>query len=177
MGITTKTGDKGFTSLYGGLRVKKDSLLVELCGTLDEVISFLGLSKELSPGKKTRDLLSQIQKQLLIICSEISLTAFVGKRVKDTKGIKKSINYDDCDRLEELILVLEKSKTKRIKDFNLPASGLKYAYFDVCRVLVRRAERRFVAQGKTKSGKTAIILRYFNRLSDLLYLLSRGYRL
>ncbi|MDD3151240.1 MAG: cob(I)yrinic acid a,c-diamide adenosyltransferase [Candidatus Omnitrophica bacterium] len=177
MGITTKTGDNGLTSLYGGLRVKKDSPLVELCGTLDEVVSFLGLSKELSSGKKIRNLLSQIQKQLLIVCGEISLTISVGRTVKSSGQIKKSINSEDCDELEKFILLLEKNKSKKIKNFNLPPSGLKHVYFDVCRVLVRRAERRFVTAGKIKNAKNTVILRYFNRLSDLLYLLSRGYRL
>ena len=67
MSITTKTGDKGKTSLLWGGRVSKDSIRIELCGMLDGLCSNLGVPKALIKDKKEKDLLRAIQRDLFVI--------------------------------------------------------------------------------------------------------------
>src|SRR3989344_8821304 len=97
MSITTKTGDQGITSLYGGARVPKDDLRVELYGSLDELCSFLGSCKSLIRQKKQKKLLESIQKELFILGSEIAAKA------KLLSKLKKRINNRHIINLEKEI--------------------------------------------------------------------------
>ena len=76
MPITTKTGDDGSTSLLYGKRVRKDNPRIEACGVLDELNSFLGLSKNLLKAKAAKKLIDKIQKELLMIGSEYKLRIY-----------------------------------------------------------------------------------------------------
>src|SRR3989338_9115174 len=70
--VTTKTGDNGMTSLYLEGRIWKDDLRVDIYGTLDELCSFLGLSKSLIRDRKTKRLIESTQKDLFVIGAEIA---------------------------------------------------------------------------------------------------------
>jgi ATP:cob(I)alamin adenosyltransferase len=167
MGIITKKGDKGFTFLYKGGRVKKDDLRIEICGCLDEVVAFLGLSKCLTKKKTLKRLLERIQKDLFLIGTEIAtLPSFL-------KSFKKRIEKKHIDYLEEHIKDLEKKKVLKKKGFYLPTDNLFSGYLEISRVLTRKVERRIVSLKNKKGLKNNFILIYLNRLSDLLYLLAR----
>ncbi len=167
MGIVTKKGDKGKTSLYFGGMVSKDHPRVELCGALDELSSFLGVAKSLLKDKQSRAWIEAVQKDIVMIAAEVAtLPAFLAK-------LKKRVQKKDAGRLECQIAVLESRSKKKNFCFSLPGSCLVSSCLDVARTIARRAERRTVSLLKKKQLKNKDVLIYLNRLSDLLYLLAR----
>lgn len=167
MSIVTGTGDKGKTSLYCGTRVRKDDIRVEACGALDEVSSFLGMAKSLARGKKTKTIVDSIQKELIILCSELAATrAFCGR-------LKKRIGKNSVCAVEKEIRALEDACPVKIKSFCLPGRNTVSASFDIARAITRRAERRCVTMAGRKLLDNRNIIIYLNRLSDLLFLLAR----
>lgn len=167
MGIVTKKGDKGKTSLYFGGRVPKDHPRVELCGALDELSSFLGVAKSLLKDKESRAWIEDAQKDLVMIAAEAATAPrFLGR-------LKKRTQKKDAERLEHQIASLEARSHKKIFCFSIPGQCLVSSCLDVSRTIARRAERRAVSLLKKKQFKNRDILVYLNRLSDLLYLLAR----
>ena len=169
MSITTKTGDQGITSLYGGARVPKDDLRVELYGSLDELCSFLGSCKSLIRQKKQKKLLESIQKELFILGSEIAAKA------KLLSKLKKRINNRHIINLEKEIKAIEKKNILQECCFYLPGENFLSAALDISRTVARRVERQVVTLKRKKLLKNPYILIYLNRLSDLLYLLARAH--
>lgn len=166
MGIVTKKGDKGRTSLFLGGIVSKDHPRVELCGTLDELSSFLGISRSLIKTRGIGACLEAIQKDLLVIGAEVATARkFVGI-------LKKRIKSQDTRRLEGFIEGLEEGKKKNVC-FSISGKTLVASSLDVARTIARRAERRAVSLAKKNQLQNKEILAYLNRLSDLLYLLAR----
>lgn len=159
MGIVTKTGDSGTTGLASGERVSKTNLRVAAFGVLDELISFMGLTRSFMVDKDIADYLKKIQEDLLILGTEIA------------KGNKKIVG-------EKLVFIEgvideHESRTKMPKEFILPGDSQRAAFLDVTRAICRRLERKLVAlkeQGELQNENT---LKYVNRLSDLLYIFAR----
>ena len=170
MKITTKTGDKGKTSLYKGKRVSKDDIRIEICGTLDELSACLGLAKSLvKKNKNIKELIASIQKELFIIGSEIACQS------KFIEQLQKRIGSDQVENIDKFIQKLEKKKENKLKCFSLSGKNFISAVFDLARTTARRAERRVVTLQRKKVLKNDQIIIYLNRLSDLLYLLARKY--
>ena len=167
MGIVTKKGDKGKTSLYQGKRVSKDHIRIEACGTLDELSSYLGLAKSMIGNKKIGNIIESIQKDLFILGSELAS----GDKVLNK--LKRRINSSFIDCLNKAILDLEKKKGLKIRCFQLSGASSVSSVLDISRTIARRLERRVVALGRKKLLNNKCILVYLNRLSDLLYLLAR----
>lgn len=167
MSITTKKGDKGFTFLCGGAKVTKDDIRIDICGGLDELNSFLGVSKVIVKTKDIKDLLEGIQRDLFVIGSEISTPLTATKRLKNT------VKYKSIQKLQQHINALENKKVIKDKCFSLPGGSLASSILDVARTIARRLERRVVTLNRKKLLKNKNILVYLNRLSDLLYLLAR----
>lgn len=166
MSITTKTGDRGMTSLCWGGRVPKDNPRIEAVGTIDELVSFLGIAKSLVKKQKVKGLLESLQRDLFIAGAEIStLPRFLGK-------LTRVIGSDDVTRLERIIVEYEKKRSFEECCFYLPG-GFLASTLDVTRTITRRAERRIVSLLRKRMIKNRFILIFFNRLSDLLYLLAR----
>jgi len=157
--ITTRTGDKGKTSIFGGKRVSKASERIHASGDIDELNAILGVI--LAEGKLRGDLRTQmidIQKSLIILGSDIS-TPLKGPDVL-------RINIQMVNTLEEWSEDLEKLLPP-LTQFILPTGFLHQA-----RAVCRRAERWAVALSeKEKINKQALI--YINRLSDYLFLAAR----
>ena len=168
MKISTKTGDRGMTSLVCGRRVKKDNLRIEVCGTLDELSSFLGLCKNLLRNETTKRSITKIQRDLFVIGSEIACHR------KTAHRLKKKIKQGNVRGLELFIEKLEKGYKAR--GFVLPGRSTSSAILDVARTVARRAERRIVTLKKKGIPINKYILIYLNRLSDLLFLLARKAR-
>jgi ATP:cob(I)alamin adenosyltransferase len=169
MSITTKKGDEGFTSLYGGGRVSKDSVRIEASGTLDELCSFLGLARSAIKDRRAKTLLESIQKDLFTVIKEIST------RPKFTSKLKQRIELEHIHRLEKEIEDIEK-KIEFKKSLFIPSGKTSLSsVLDTTRAVARRAERRVVTLKRKRLLKNPYILIYLNRLSDLLYLLSRIY--
>lgn len=167
MGIVTKTGDKGKTSLYCGRRVHKDDARIEMCGALDEVSSFLGMAKSALRDKRTKGIVHSIQRDILILGSEVATSAAGANK------IKKRIGRDSISVIEREIEYFENGRMVRISSFCIPGKGAASSALDVARAITRRAERRSVTLFKKGAFDNPNIIVYLNRLSDLLYLLAR----
>ncbi|MFA5085102.1 MAG: cob(I)yrinic acid a,c-diamide adenosyltransferase [Candidatus Omnitrophota bacterium] len=168
MGIATKTGDKGKTSLYCGKRVDKDDIRVEICGAIDEVSSFLGMAKNVSKDKNTKKVVHSVQKDLILLGAEVATSA------AGSYKIKKKIGAGSICILEREIDCLEGKCNIKIRSFCIPGAGAASSALDVARTVTRRAERRSVTLQKKGMIKNPNIVIYLNRLSDLLYLLARA---
>ena len=168
MGIVTKTGDSGKTSLCCGKRVDKDDIRVEICGALDEASSFLGLAKNGLRSQKAKRVIHSIQKELIVLCAEAATSA------KGLGKIDKRIDANSICFLEKEIDALERKRAVKIRAFCIPGYGAASSALDVARAVIRRAERRSVTLLKKGMVKNSNIIIYLNRLSDLLYLLARS---
>lgn len=163
MQIYTKTGDKGQTSLYDGTRIDKDSLRVESYGTVDELNSSIGFAIKFVEDKSIQESLKKIQMRLFFVAGELA-TIEEGKYKYKVK--------------EEDILALEKiiddylPKISGADKFIVPGSSIAAAALHVSRTICRRAERRILTL-KRNEEVSAILLKFVNRLSDVLYTYAR----
>lgn len=168
MKIYTKSGDSGTTGLFGGDRIAKDDIRIEAYGTVDELNAQLGvLRSAMSPmdNMKAHDtFLNEVQKELFVIGSELAS--------KDPSALNlKSITDEHVTAIEAQIDEMQ-DKLELLKTFILPGGHHSAAHCHVSRTVCRRAERRVVtlAQHETISGD---VVKYLNRLSDYLFVLSR----
>lgn len=162
----TKTGDKGTTGLIGGTRVKKNSLRLEAYGTVDELNSYIGLIR-------SHDIDTHLQEVLLKI--EHRLFTVGGRLATDDSKLKKdsplSISSSDIELLENEIDIMEDALPQQTH-FVLPGGDKCNAFCHVARTVCRRAERR-ILDLKEEIEIDANILKYINRLSDYLFVVSR----
>ena len=164
-GIVTKKGDGGYTYVYSGDKLSKDDLKLEAVGTMDELSSFLGMAKSLVKDKRGKNILEKIQKDLFNLESQIS--------GMDSRKLKSKISSRNIRYLEDRIKKLEKKFP--FKDFVLSGGNLVSSVLYITCSIARRLERRIVALRNKEKLKAKNILIYLNRLSDLLFLLSRSF--
>lgn len=166
MKIYTKTGDDGTTGLVGGSRVKKFDIRLEAYGTVDELNATLGVLRSMSIAENDKLLIIEIQNKLFNIGSRLA---------SDEKGEAYTANLAITDGNIEL---LEKAIDEYEHDlpelthFILPGGDPASAQCHVARTVCRRAERRVLEF----AGEIPIhinTVKYLNRLSDLLFVLSR----
>lgn len=162
MKIYTKTGDKGQTSLYDGTRVDKDNLRVECYGILDELNSYIGLCTNYAKNED-KDILRDIQIKLFSISAELATKK---------EGIYKNIvTEDDIHNLENIIdSYIE--KIDKIDAFIVPGTSLISANLHIARTICRKAERRIFSLSKIEYVNP-LLLKYVNRLSDVIYAIAR----
>ena len=165
MSIATTRGDSGTTGLSGGIRVSKASPRVEAYGTLDEVISSMGLARALCPNAEVRAEVKAIQKELFKVASAISTPPESAKTVTP-------IEDEMVDRLTGFVHRIE-AAPGMLADWSLPGEDAAAAAFDVARTVCRRAERLAVGLKESGIDLQPNVLRYLNRLSDLLWLYGR----
>ncbi|MCX5906678.1 MAG: cob(I)yrinic acid a,c-diamide adenosyltransferase [Deltaproteobacteria bacterium] len=162
----SKKGDRGYTSLLGGQRVLKSGPRPEAYGTLDEASSALGIARATAKGVKTREALLGIQKDLLVLGTELSTAE------EDPAKFPSRITGDHVDHLEQVIDDLQQGVQLK-PEFILPGETLASAAIDLGRTIIRRAERRTVRLMQGKMIENPEVLRYLNRLADLLFTLAR----
>jgi cob(I)alamin adenosyltransferase len=192
--LFTKTGDSKTTGIIGGIRLTKHSFRIEAIGSIDELnasIGFLlslnGRRGKLNPGREIKNVLEKIQKDLFVIGADLSFTLIKNNSIPHPlrrhypnenpaplHGIPK-ISLEDVHQLENLIDHFQQ-ELPPLKNFILPRGDSMGAYAQVTRTICRRAERRAV-QLAMHSKINPLILAYLNRLSDLLFLLSRALNL
>ena len=166
MRVYTRTGDDGTTGLIGGTRVKKYDLRLEAYGTVDELNSWIGLirSQEIN-SDDVLDLI-QIQNKLFVIGALLAT---------DTTKVESSDHLACC---EDDILFLEQrmdlilDNLPPLTSFLLPGGSNAISYCHLARTVCRRAERR-TYQLSAETQVSPDVLKYLNRLSDYLYVLSR----
>lgn len=165
MKIYTKTGDKGQTSLIGGVRVPKHHIRIEAYGTVDELNSYIGLIRDQPIDVVYKEVLKEIQDRLFTIGSSLA---------SDPEKSKMVIP----DLHEEDILFLEHQmdemtlRLPELKNFILPGGHTIVSFCHLARVVCRRAERITVHLSELSYVDDRGI-RYLNRLSDYLFTLSR----
>jgi cob(I)alamin adenosyltransferase len=171
--VYTRTGDKGDTALVGGRRVAKDSERIEAYGTIDELNSILGLARvfngeQLDRGERYRwldSVLRRLQNELFDLGSELATPADAVY-----EGMFR-VGADTITALERLIDECQKD-LEPLKSFVLPGGGRVGGFLHQARTVCRRAERRILALSRIEPIGD-FPLKYANRLSDLLFVLSR----
>jgi cob(I)alamin adenosyltransferase len=158
--IATRTGDAGTTGLGDNTRVSKNSLRVHAMGDVDELNSNIGvlLCEDMPDGIRT--LLVEIQHQLFNLGGELSIPGYELLKPEAVLALDQA--------LEEY-----NAQLPRLAEFILPAGTRAASLAHVCRTVARRAERALVALGNEEALKENP-RQYLNRLSDLLFVLSRS---
>lgn len=157
--IYTRTGDDGFTGLGDGSRVLKDSLRVNAYGTVDEANSALGLLIAHGVPDGMLQVLIRVQHQLFNLGGELCVPGM------------ELVHQADVDRLEQDLDGFN-ADLPPLKDFILPGGGLAASACHIARTVTRRAEREVVTLSRKEDVRPEVI-RYLNRLSDLLFVLAR----
>ena len=166
MKIYTKTGDKGQTSLVGGTRVSKASLRIETYGTVDELNAYIGLVRDQVVNEFRRELLKEIQDRLFtigsVLASEIDQTK---KQIPDLHESDIQLLESEMDKIDAVVPPL--------RAFILPGGHQSVSFCHVARTVCRRAERLAIALNEEEPVEE-LVIKYLNRLSDFLFMLSRS---
>lgn len=163
--IYTKTGDKGETSLIGGVRVPKYHLRIESYGTVDELNSYIGLVKDMITNAHAKEVLYEIQDRLFTIGSVLASDPEKAKmKIPDLHGTDVELLEKEMDAMDENL--------PELRSFILPGGHPAVSTAHVARCICRRAER-LVVHLSNESQVPEIIAVYLNRLSDYLFVLSR----
>lgn len=171
MKIYTKTGDEGETGLFGGGRVSKASPRVWAYGEVDELNSVLGLARTTPIDEHVDATLARVQSELFDLGAELARTPGLAEKGRADKGLIPEIDEEAVVRLENAIDAAE-AELAPLQNFVLPGGCLAAAHFHLARTVCRRAERRVVAL-ESEDAPRAVVVRYLNRLSDLLFVLAR----
>jgi len=168
--IYTKTGDRGVTSLISGKRVPKHDIRIKAYGTIDELIAWLGLIRDITTTTDTKTTLLEIQKQLMTISNELS--------IESNKDLPKNlipIQPIAMKHIETKIDILT-ARLPPLKNFVIPGGHVLISYAHLARCVCRRAER-YVTELDKEISISSTIIAYMNRLSDYFFTLSRTFAL
>jgi len=157
--IYTRTGDMGLTALTTGERVSKSDFRVRLGGEVDELNSLVGLAASLTGDQEPAALFHRIQNQLMGIAGRLQTPSRVTVEAEILEAMEREID-SLTDSMEP------------ISYFILPGGSPAAAACHVARTVCRRVERNLVALGE-KEPLSGTVFQYFNRLSDLLFVLAR----
>jgi len=164
--IYTRTGDAGETSLFDGTRVSKADRRVDAYGDVDELNAWLGLARAAGLDADLDQPLVRIQQDLFALGAQLA-----DPRDRIAERVRKAALGDrDVERLEQLIDRLE-SELPPLRRFILAGGVPAGAALHVARTVCRRAERRMVS---LTPAPDAVLIKYVNRLSDLLFVLARA---
>ena len=164
MKVYTKVGDEGKTVFFGCGMVSKDDPRIEAHGALDELNSIIGVTLCFIEDENLRKTLASIQNDLFQVGSDLAGNSLTNSslpkiREEHVKDLEKGI-----DELED--------KLGMPSEFILPRGTISSSFLHLCRAMTRRAERTLV-KVRTHLNLNPAMLRYINRLSDLLYVLAR----
>jgi cob(I)alamin adenosyltransferase len=184
--ITTARGDSGYTDIRTGERLPKDHPRIECLGALDELCAFLGDAK-CAVRPEHREIIAAVQGDLFTVMGIIAQPApaeIPGAAHHDSNTAPNaqagnsntvsggnSITVPDVGRVSKWIRELEAAHPMR--GFTVPGSSSAEAKLHIARAVCRRCERRLVTLAHTAPADPAL-LRYMNRLSDLLFMLASG---
>lgn len=164
--ITTKRGDKGKTRLFSGEEVSKYSPRLEAYGDLDELVSMLGVARLHVRKEEIKDAILFVQRSLFVAGSELATTKEkLQKLTKRVDGEMLKLLDAKRDALEEV--------TPIPRGFVVPGGSLASAHLDHARTVARRCERKIVKLFEDKQIENEMLIVWFNRLSDYLYLMAR----
>jgi cob(I)alamin adenosyltransferase len=165
MSISTMRGDRGETSLAGGVRVSKASARVETYGTIDELNASLGFARSICDDPDMAAFAKAVQQDLFRIGSSLATPP-------ESPKPQILIEPPLVDRLTAEVHRLEAIEGM-LADWSIPGEHRAAAAFDVARTICRRAERALVRLQDAGVTVQPAMLAYVNRLSDLLWLFGR----
>ena len=166
MKIYTRTGDDGTTGLIGGSRVKKYNIRLEAYGTIDELNSYIGLIRSMQTNELADKILGIIQNKLFVIGAHLATEDSITLIKKQMPVVKPDIE------LLELEMDRMNSELPELRNFILPGGCQASSFCHVARTVCRRAERRIVELSE-KNEVAPNLIKFINRLSDYLFVLSR----
>jgi cob(I)alamin adenosyltransferase len=164
--VTTGTGDTGYTGLLGEQRVPKYDPRPDTFGTVDEATSALGLARAMTNDPKVKDITYQIQQELYLLMGELATTPENYEKME----LRMTIEY--VQRLEQVEEQL-KREVEIPNKFIIPGDTPDGAALDLARTIIRRAERMAVKLLHNGVIQNSEVVRYLNRLSDLIFILAR----
>jgi cob(I)alamin adenosyltransferase len=166
MKIYTRTGDDGTTGLIGGSRVKKYNIRLEAYGTIDELNSYIGLIRSMQTNDHADGILGIIQNKLFVIGAHLATEDSITLIKKQMPVVKPDIELleQEMDRMN--------SELPELRNFILPGGCQASSFCHVARTVCRRAERRIVELSE-KNEVAPNLIKFINRLSDYLFVLSR----
>ena len=164
--VYTRTGDKGETSLVGGVRIKKSDIRLEAYGTVDELSAHLGLLVSMMAEGEERDFIIRVQNNLFNVCTHLATD-------QSQTPLYPSAHLADgeIEAMEQRIDKLNGALPER-QGFILPGGTTAAAQTHVCRTVCRRAERRIAALAEVATIAPEM-QQYVNRLSDYLFILAK----
>lgn len=164
--VTTGTGDTGYTGLLGEQRVPKYDPRPDTFGTVDEATSALGLARALTNNTKARQIIYQVQQELYLLMGELATPP------ENYEKMGLRMTPEHVQRLEQVENAL-KEEVEIPNKFIIPGDSPDGAALDLARTIIRRAERmavKLLHDGVIQNGE---VVRYLNRLSDLIFILAR----
>jgi cob(I)alamin adenosyltransferase len=166
MRIYTRTGDDGTTGLLYGGRVAKDSAVIAANGSVDEAQAALGVVRaQVEKGSELDELLVGLEKDLYVLMAEVATAPENRSKLKPGVSL---VTEEMVTALERLIDDVA-GRFPAITDFVIPGHDQVSAALDVARTAIRRSERESIAA----CAPGSLVLRYLNRLSDLVWALAR----
>lgn len=169
MRIYTKKGDDGTTGLLYGGRVAKDDARTQVYGTLDETVSALGIARAGGLSPRGEAIAIRIQREMFVTGAQLATSE--ENQSKLTEGVSK-VDAGMTKRAEDDIDALIEAHPLP-QEFILPGATMGSAGLDLARSTIRRAERQAVTMDREGLVPDPEILRYLNRVSDLLFALAR----
>ena len=164
--VYTRTGDKGMTSLIGGIRVPKNHARLEAYGTVDELNSQIGVLMSYVDDEHDYNFLLGIQNMLFVVGSNLATDTSVRQLSEGSV-----VSHENVEQMEKEIDEVDASLPP-LRAFALPSGCRAAAVAHVCRTVCRRAERRILSLRDTCEVDEQVML-YVNRLSDYLFVLAR----
>lgn len=163
--IYTKTGDKGFTSMYGGAKISKSHIRIECYGTIDELNAYLGLLSVEQAVTPYRPFITTIQNTLFIIGANLNYNE--DKPISNLPELREDSILDIEKSIDNMNALLPD-----LDNFILPGGNRANALSHVARTICRRVERLVVRLHESYPINT-LIIKYLNRLSDWLFVMAR----
>jgi cob(I)alamin adenosyltransferase len=164
--VTTGTGDTGYTGLLGEQRVAKYDARPDTFGTVDEATSALGLARAMAQDPEVKKIIYDIQNELYYLMAELATPPEHYEKM----GFRMTVEH--VQRLEQVEEAL-KREVEIPNKFIIPGDTLDGAALDLARTIIRRAERmtvKLLHDGVIQNGE---VVRYLNRLSDLVFIIAR----
>lgn len=160
--IYTGFGDNGKTRRLDGATVPKNDPIIELNGIIDECNSIIGIVRGYNKENFLDEILKEIQNKLFIAGTEVSsLNSYSKFKIKN----------NDINRIERIIDDIE-SELEPLTNFILPSGSLLSTHLHLARTVCRKIERKLIKANNNQNSKN-FLFPFFNRLSDLFFVLSR----
>ena len=169
MRVYTRSGDAGDTRLLFGGRVSKADPRCQAYGATDEAVSAMGLARAMSQDERVRHILLQVQREMFTVGAELATSA---ERYEHLTANFDVVTAEMVDRLERFIDEMA-GQVELPPAFIIPGASAASAALDLARSLLRTGERRVVELHQQQMLVNPEVLRYINRLSDLLFMLAR----